>query len=224
MNLRENLNQGSAQSFHDACRVMKFGNVLRCMKATLRKALPAVDAAQLSSLQQFALDPAAPASTVLRAYSRSATAGTGELTVKLANVTPGSGEIGVAPNGGIVVLAADAHLDVDVEYMPAEGELVVLKSMPVIPGTGVCAIPPKYVTRGIVYLTDANVTSGTTLGRKNVRAPAAGAPATTLVRLDVAKGSIQFAVADAVTVADIALFVAPETGLNTALQTDYNFI
>lgn len=222
LTFQDSLNAGSPQSAHDAARIMRFGDVLRKhLKVDLRRQAPLTDAAQLGTVWSFPVDNEAPAATILRAYCRVGTV-TGEYTPVAYGATPTTGQIAVAPNGNIVVLAADAPTDIDVEYMPSDGDVKVFANLPVVPGTGVCALPPAALTPGVVYLWDANVIVGTLLGRKNILVAAAGAPATGKARLDVAKGVVQFAVADAVTSATIALYLCTARNLDTLLQSTDN--
>jgi len=198
--------------------------VRKHLKVDQRMVVPAADAAQLSTLWQFPVDPQAPASTILRAYCRVG-ATTGPYTPVGYGVTPTTGQIAVAPNGGIVVLASDAPTNIDVEYMPSDGDLTVFVNVPVNPSTGVCLLPIPASTPGVVYLWDANVTAGTVLGRKNILIGGSGAPSTGQARLDVARANVLFAVADAVSQVTLTLYLCAAVNLDTLLQsTDNCFI
>ena len=230
---RQALNVGSSQTFHDASLQMRFGNVLRKhLKVDLRMKTPAVDAAVLSTLAVFPMDPEAPASTILRGYARVAGQGGGtpvELAVQALYTTPQTGQVAIAPNGKIVILAADKYSSVDVEYMPADGAQVILKNCPVT--SNAYALPTAVTSRGVVYLVDANATAAGVTGRKNIESPSgSAASATNKARLDLAKTSVKFAAADAVTLCDLTLYIGnvsdteDNTDLDALLQSDSNLI
>lgn len=232
---RQNLNQGSPQSFDDARLQMAFGDVLRKhLKFDLRRKTAALDASCLATTPRIPLDPEAPASTILRAYARVGGSGTpGELTPAALYVTPTTGQIGISPNGSIVVLGTDLYSDIDVEYLPADGDLIVRTGLVV--ASNAVAVPADLLARGIVYLIDVNATVGTTTGRKIIQSPSGSAASTASSRLDVAKANVKFGSADAVTLADITFYVgkigpaASRNGsgnvdLDALLQADSNLI
>ena len=208
--VRQAMNKGSITGLASFFLLMGLGNVFRKhLKFDLRQQTPVVDptGSQLGTLNIVPTDQHAPAAVILRAYARAGTGTPGELTVEPYGTTPATGQIAVAPNGDIVTLAADAWTGLDVEYMPADGNVVQLNGLPVIPGTGVCAIPQKYVSAGLVYLLAASEVTPTALN-KIIVVPGT-APATGKANLNVAKSQVQFAVADAVTSANVTLYVAP---------------
>jgi|SRR5271166_334273 len=229
--VRQALNNGSITGLPSFFNQMQLGDVLRKhLKIDLRQQTPAADpsGSQLSTLDIVSQDQNAPASVILRAYARAAGGGggtPGELTVEPYGTTPTTGQIAVGPNGSIVTLATDLWLGLDIEYMPEDGDVVVLTNQPVIPGTGVMALPSKYTTApgGVVYLLAAAEVLPTALN-KIILVPGT-APATTKANLNVAKTQVQFAVADAVTLANVVLYVCKGSvpgsqNLDTYLQSD----
>lgn len=172
---------------------------------TVRKAAPAASPYQLATLQAIVLGDYKKASSILRATVRAGGV-TGELAVQAYGATPITGQIAVAPNGDIVVLATDAITDIDVHYVPSQVEVVEL-TVDGLVGSEL-PIPAKYTARGVVSLLEAEVLAGTTLGKKIILVPGA-APATTKANLDVAKTKVQFnSATDAVTKARVKIGVA----------------
>lgn len=218
MTLKDSLNRANPNSLSDHFRSLGLGDVIRqSLKTDLYHKVPAVDAAQLSTVQQIGLASDARASVVNRAYARVGTV-TGELTPAAYGATPSTGQIAVAPNGDIVVLGTDAITLVDVEYMPVKGDVVVLTAVPVASNSA--ALPKSVTDLGALVLIDANVTKGTTTGRKIVLVPASSNPATTKANLDVAKTHVLFASADAVTECTLTLLVTPAKDVNALLAGD----
>lgn len=225
MTLKTDLDRADLNTVADGLRLAKLGQMLGGeLKQVRRKVnMDALgrDPSDLATLDSYVVQDA-PALTVLRAYARAGSAGTGEMTVVAVNVTPTAGEIAVSPSGSIVTLAADALTDVDIEYMAMRGEVVEITGAP---ATGVLAIPAQYTARGVLYLLEAEALAGAVTGRKIVVAPAAGLPATTQARLDVAKANVSFNNAtDAVTSARAKLFVAYEDELIDTLESDANLV
>lgn len=212
--LRAHLDFANPNSLPDEFRQLGLGGMIRALPTSLRRKVPAAAAEQLGTLQQVGLANDGKAAAIFRAYARAGGV-TGELTLVAFGATPATTQIAVAPNGDIVVLAADAITDLDVQYLPAKYDLVTM-TLPVIPGTGVCALPASVTASplGLAFLISANALVGTATGVKNVLVPAAGAPAAGKVRQDVAGANIQFAVADAVSSALLTLAV------NCAIDVD----
>lgn len=220
MTLAADIDRGNLNSVADALRLIKAGQTLQSdLKQTRRNV--DMDALGVNPFDLGTLDalvPAVPAMNIFRAYARAGTAGTGEMTVVAPNTTPATGEIAVSPAGNIVTLAADAITDVDVEYMPARGDIFEFTGDV---ATGVMALPSQLTTRGVVLLIEAEALAGTITGNKVVLAPAAGLPATLTARLDVAKANVQFNDAtDGVTRARVKLLVAAAVEMTTVLEGD----
>jgi|HubBroStandDraft_3_1064219.scaffolds.fasta_scaffold00043_7 hypothetical protein len=208
--IRQYLDVASPQGLADVLRLILFGRFMRSQDVVLQTAAPAADLSQLSTLSSFNLDVQAPAASVQRAYSRVGT--TGELANQAVNTTPSTGQIAVAPNGGIVVLTSDAQTNVDVEYRPEIGYSLFYPSAPVV--SNVWTPPPAIVAQGIVYLQTAIADTGTTTGQNVIVAPGSASGTTKQANLNAAKTVVQFHTADAVLSADITIFVRPGTYLD----------
>ena len=218
MTLKAALDRANPHSLPDHMRAVAIGSILRGQIPQNRFGVnPVADAAQLATLEQISLPDDARAWSLVRAYARAGGATLGELSVQAVNTTPATGQIAVAPNGDIVVLAADAWTAIDLVYVPVRGDVVSF-DLPV--ATHVLTLPTSNldVARGVLYLIDATATAGTSTGRKIILAPGAGAPAAGQARLNLAKGTVTFAVADAVTRATVKLLVAPEIDVHTLLE------
>lgn len=219
MTVKAALDRANPNTLPDLFRQLGLGQILRGqIPQVIRRRLPVDDAAVDGSLEAVILADDSRAAVVHRAYARAGMV-TGELTPVAYGVTPMTGEIAVAPNGDIVVLEADAITDLDVVYTPERGDVFTL-DLPVVPGTGVLTLPASVTTPGVVYLIDADATAGTVTGRKEILVPAAGEPAAGNARLNVAKTTVQFAVADAVSRATVRLLVASALDMNVLLEAD----
>ena len=217
---RDQLDKANPNTLPDHLRALLLGTVLATMLPQVRRnKVPAADAgSSVSTVEVIALPNNAKANSILRAYARTGTAGMGALVIALPGVTPASGEIAVASNGDIMVLAADALTNIDVEYVPERGDVVVLTGVPVV--SNVATLPASVTSKGAVLLLDANPTTATSTGRKRVLSPSASTPATGACRLNVAKTTVTFASADAVTVATLTLLVASADDLADILEAE----
>jgi len=213
--LKNQLNLTDPNTLADMFRELGLGDMLRALPTTLRKKVPAADAGVLGTLQAVVLAEDAKAHSIFRAYARTATAGAGELTVAAPNATPTTGQIAVAPNGDIVVLAADAILDLDVVYLPEKYDTIEL-TLPVASNS--MALPAWVTARGVVALLEAVATAGTATGKKIILAPSAAAAAAGQARLVVAKSSVTFNNTDAVTAATVKLAVASAINVDALLS------
>lgn len=215
---KDSLNRSDPNTLADLLRVFGIGNTL---EGHVPQHLAAVDmdalganAGNLATLDVIALPDGSKASTITRAYARTGTAGTGPLTIVAPDVTPATGEIGVAPNGNIVTLAADALTDIDVTYIPQRGDVVES----VYPATAhVVSLPAGVTDRHVITALEVEAVEGTATGNKVVLTPGAGAPAAGQARLNVAKTTVTFAAADAVTRARIKVLVAPRDAQQLAV-------
>lgn len=162
---------------------------------------------QLATLHVQPLDPCAKAATVDRVTVKAGSV-TGELTMVAPNATPATTNAAVAPNGDIVVLAADAITNADVFYTPMKLEAREIE-LPVDASTGIALIPTDLKNRGVVYLHSAEALTGTVSGKKRILAPGAVNPATPQCRLSVLKDQINFTVADAITKVKVTLCIHP---------------
>lgn len=218
--LLDGLNRASPSTAFDYARGPGLGNLLAGAPLLRRKVninALGVSASQVATLDCMPMDASIKAATILRAYARAGSAGTGEMTVAAFGATPTTGQIAVAPNGDIVTLTSDAITDLDVLVAPFVCQSVTLTDLPVVAATGVCALPQWVKDRGIVYLHSAIVTAGSVTGTKRVLVPGATNPATPQARLSVAKDQVNFTVADAVTKATITLSLAPSVEVYSAM-------
>lgn len=209
--VKTSLNRANPNSLPDMNRKIKMGSVL---EGHVPQHLFGVDmdalganVGNLATLDALSLPDGSKAAEILRAYAKTATAGAGVLTVVAPDATPGTGEIAVAPNGNIVSLAADALTDVDLVYVPQRGD-VVDSAFPV--ASDVLTLPSSITDLGAIAALEVEALEGTATGNKIVLTPAAGAPAAGQARLNVAKTTVTFAAADAVTRARVKVLVAPK--------------
>ncbi len=225
---RSDLNRAPAGSIPDQLRVLKLGDLLLGqMVQSKRKLNPSalgVNPSTLGTLHALQLGNNARAASVLRATVRAGGV-TGELTPVAYGTTPTTGQIAVAPNGDIVVLAADAITDMDVVYAPERGE-VMSPVFPVVSNVLTLPSSAPWMANGVVLLLAATALNGTSVGSKIVLAPGAGAPAAGQARLNIAKNTITFAVADAVTRAQVTLLlgVTPAADLQAVLDETDDYV
>jgi hypothetical protein len=218
--LKNQINLGDPNLLGDQVRALAVGDMLRALPTTLRRKVPAADAGSLATLLAVVLPDDAKAHSIFRAYARAATAGQGELTVVAPGTTPATGQIAVAPNGDIVTLAADAITDLDVVYLPEKCDPVEL-TLPV--ASNVLTIPSTYTSKGVVLLLEAVALAGTATGKKIILVPGAGAPAAGQARLNLAKSTVTFAGADAVTSATVKFAVVSAIDVDALLTAAATF-
>jgi len=212
--MKEAFDDANLNNVMDLLRKLKFGALIQQLALWLIGKDPAASTSQLATLESIPLPDGQKAAAIKFAYSRAGTV-TGPLTPVAYGVTPATTQVAVAPNGDIVVLAADAITKLDIAYEPMP-KYEVVEVVDVIPAVGVAAIPQKWKDRGVLFLLSAEIVTGTTLGASKVLVPAAGLPATTQARLDVAKDNVQFNNAtDAPTKVKFKLAVAPEVSMET---------
>lgn len=223
--LQEAFNRGNANALPAAFQKIKLGDVLRALPTFLRKQVPVAGAAangNLTTVDIIKLPDNAKASTVRRATVRAGGA-TGEFTAAVPDATPLTTQVGVTPCGDIAFLhAGDLVTDVDVDYQPARGEVVEFTG---VPATGVLTLPTEWTDRGVLYLLEAEVLAGTTLGLKIILTPVAGAglPATTKAQLTSNKTTVSFNNAtDAPTSVRVKCLIATKDSedLNALLPAD----
>lgn len=218
MTITDVLNLAKVDTITDLLRKIAIGFILRTqLTQVLRRKDPAATSYNLATVEAVGVVPRAPAAVVNRATSIVGTV-TGELTPVAFGVTPATGQIGVAPNGDVVVLAADAITSLDVVYTPERGEVFEV-TLPV--ATHVLTLPSVVTTRGVVLLLEAEALVGTVTGKKIVLVPAASAPATGQAKLNIAKTTVTFATADAVTSARVKVWICASSSndLDTILES-----
>lgn len=217
--LKESMDRANPNTLSDGFRVVQIGKTLASdVKQTKRKVNfddLGVSASELATLDALVLPEDARAGTVLRAYGRTGTAGTGEMTVAAPNATPATGEIAVSPSGNIVALAADVLTDVDVEYIPVRGDVFEFTG-PV--SSGSMALPSSITDRGVILLLSAQA-QAPSVADQIVVAPGA-TPITGQAALSEAKDSVEFLAGDGHTEATVRLLVVASVDANAELEAD----
>lgn len=219
---KEQLNKSNTNNIADLLRQVGIGDVLRALPVCKRK--PTLTAGALanyngSTLSVLVLPPDAKAAFIERATVRAGTA-SGEFTTQAFGATPITTQCAVTPCGDIAFLGTDAPTDLDVVYTPEKGEVVDFASLPVT--SNVLTIPASLTARGVVLLMEVEALTAGTTGRKQILTPGAGAPSATQARLNVAKSTITFASADAVTTARVKILVASKLDMDTFMNADAN--
>ena len=223
--LKEAFNNANPNTLPTLLSRAKLGNLLRTFNVQLVKAVPAaaplsLAQPQLATLHKVILPDDAHASSIRQAWSRAGTV-TGRLVPQAPDATPTTGQIGVAPNGDITVLAADAITSLDVEYEPLKYDMFLYEG-PVVAHD--LALPAAHVARGVLMLIAADGTLGAQTGRKIVVAAGARTTTDTHVNMDVTKTLVQFDATDAITYAKVIYAVAPEYNLHVALSAETDII
>lgn len=216
LSLREIASQITLNVLSDLFNIIDLGQFLRGSHTFKPRCLPVLAPGEhAATLQRVPKSSNSPALAVDYIYARAGTGTLGPLT--LAAYPPAAGQYSIAPNGDIVVLTADAWTALDVAWRPLRTKLVTLL-LPVV--SNVLTIPAAYTAKGVAYLISANATTATAGGFKNVLAPGAAAPAAGQARLNLAKSTVTFAVADAVTYATVVLAVDPDVDMDAILSAD----
>jgi hypothetical protein len=243
--LAKALNDTQPAQLSDMLRTIGLGSFLRRASATLRRQNPNLQAAgvasayDLATLQTLVLPDDAKAKSISRAFGRvnGNSITLGELTVAGVAATPTTGQIGVSPAGNIVFLGTDLWSDVDVDYTPADQDVVEL-TLPVVssvltipsqyagtagsgsPATGVANVSNNVAGAvGVNMLMEVESLVGTVTGKFIVVAPSASAPGTTKEAcLSGTKGTVLFKSSDAVTSARVKLGVFRAIDMNALLE------
>jgi hypothetical protein len=221
---RESANRTNPNTLADLLRKLGLGDLLLGqMVQSLRAQDP--DAAgtsgyNLATLDALPLPDHSKGAVVLRATARAGTV-TGALTPAAYGATPTTGQIAVAPNGNIVTLAADAITDLDVVYVPERGD-VIETYFPVV--SNVLTLPASITDRHVVLLEEVEAVEGGTTGKKIILVPGGTPSAGQAALTDVAKTSVTFASADAVTRARVKLLVAATADLQSVLTAGADLI
>ncbi len=215
---RASLDITNPNTLADHLRVIALGSLLAGQMPQVRRNVNpdalGVSPYSLATLDAVVLPAHAKASVILRATVRAGVGGTGEYTCDPFGTTPGGADVAVSPSGDIVFLGTDVVTDVDLVYIPERGD-VVEAVFPV--AADVLTLPASLVTRGVVLLAEVEALEGGAVGNKIVLIPGAG-PAAGQAALGIAKGTVAFAAADAVTRARVKLVVTAAEGLAEALE------
>lgn len=204
----------------DICRIVKFGSVLRAVTTFLRKRnadAAGVSPYDLATLDVLQLPDDAKGCTILRASAKAGTGALGELTVVAFGTTPAAGQIAVTPAGNIALLALDAYTDLDVVYQPDKYDVFEVE---LTVTANVLMLPALMTTPGAILMMEAEATAATSTGKKIILAPGAGAPAAGQARLNLAKTTVTFAVADAVTKARVKIAMSAATDVDALLTNN----
>lgn len=206
------LNRADPNTIADVLRQIAFGRVMvgqipQCIR---RKDGSVNSPYNLATLGTIVLPNEAKAASIVRATAIAGTAAAGELAAQAFGATPATTQIAVAPNGDLVFLLTDAYTAVDVTYIPERG-FSVETFFPVV--SNVLTLPNSVVGggKGVALLTEAEAVSGTSTGKKIILVPGSGAPSAGQCRLNLAKTTVTFATADAVTRARVKLLCVETT-------------
>lgn len=219
MSLRDALNRANPVDLLDIFRSIKLGDLVRAWRTQLYKQVPTtLSAKMIANADAIFLPNDAKASKVVRAYARSGTGTPGALIVDAPPMTTATaaGHVNVSESGDITFATADAWTAVDVDYEPVHQDIFT-QQFPVV--SDEIVLPTKWTTPGVVALLSAHVDAGGVTGDFAVVAPSDSKPGTTKqVNLKLAKGSVLFKAADAVTLATITVGLVPATDLNALLE------
>ena len=243
------LNTAPAGQIADIMRAIGFGSITRRLSATLRRQNPNAQTAgtaspyDLGTLQVIFLPDDAKAKSISRVCAR-ANAGSvanGELTIEPAYTTPSTTQVAVTPSGNIAFLGSDEYSDVDIDYTPADQDVIevtlpVVSNVIVLPtsiaGTAGAGTPATSTAAavnnvgnavGVNMIMEVTALAGTTTGNFIVIAPGSAPGTTKEVNLDVTKSKVQFKSSDAVTLARVKLGVFRAIDLNALLEAPCNF-
>ena len=214
---RASLDNANASTLPDQLRLIAFGSLLQGQIPQVRRRLNPValgtNPHTLSTLHTIVLPDGGAAASIVRATVRAGGV-TGELTPVAYGATPATTQIAVAPNGDIVVLAADAITDMDVTYIPERGD--VLEAVWPVASNAV-VLPSAVTSRGVVTLLEAESVEGTLTGKLRILVPG-GSATTGLAALNVAKSQVNLAAADAVVRVRLKLLVTAKEDLCSVLE------
>ncbi len=221
--LQDALNRAQPQSLPDMFRTLGLGDMLASLPKSIHAALPAVGSYNIATIRTIPLPEGMKALSVIRAYARAGGSATpGPLAIEAdAATAPSTLSVKVTPTGDIAFLGTDAWTSVDVDYIPAQYDIVEA-TCPCVAGTGVVTLPPSMTGPGVLGLMEAEILVGTLKAKKFIVAPAATAPATTLAGLNLAKTSVFVAIADAATSVRIKVMVARAINVGALLVADSN--
>ena len=215
---KDSLNAANPNNLADLLREFDLGDFLRAMPTQLHAQAPAADASNLSTVRVVKLPDDAKACTVLRATGKAGSV-TGEFAPQAFGTTPATTQVAVTPCGDIAFIGTDAPTNVDLAYVPERGEVM---EFTLDVASHVLTIPSPYASR-VKLLLEAEATTGTTLGKKVILIPGSSAPSATQARLNVAKTTVTFATADAVTKARVKVLLAPASSVAAKFDEDAKY-
>jgi len=221
--LKDMLNRANPQELADMLQFCGLGNLVRSMKTYLHATTPAANAFASQDSGAHAcislyLPDDAKAATILRATARGGTT-TGEYAPQAYAASLTTGQVTVAASGDIQVLTADAPTGFDVFYEPDKYDVFLVSNVPVTSNAvALNTVFPTQFAQGIKFLMEATATAGTSTGQKFIQPPSASATTAGGARLNVAKNTVTFATADAVTTCTLKIALVPAFDLNAALE------
>lgn len=206
-------------------QIIGLGAVIRSLRTFKRNMAPdaTLNAYVIQTgAQSITLPESAKAAKLKYVYARGGTGTKGALTVDhglwdAVNTAPAAGHCAVGPTGDLLFASADAWTILDYEYEPEKYDVYEI-TLPVVPATGLCALPAALVAKGVIFMMEAEALVGTTTGKKVVQVPADSAPSTGLANLKIAKDNVYFATADAVTSARLKFAVASAIDVDAVLE------
>ena len=221
---KDTLNDANPTSLGSALQQVRLGDIIRSLPLKRYKLVPtAASATVIATTDTIILPDDAKCEKLLKVYVRT---GSNSVTGALLcdegaqTTTITTGHAARTEAGDIAFFATDALTLVDIYYMPAKMDVVTL-DLPVVAGTGICALPTWVTAKGVHMVMGAVITAATNKGTCAVITPSASVPTTTLnVNLNVPKTQVQFRIADAVTRATVKLGLIPATDLDALLQAD----
>lgn len=224
-----NTNQDAANSSNlgilaDLFRKLGLGDLLRGqLPQVLRHQDPVASAAPgIAASERIALPNTGKACKIERCTSRAGTT-TGEFTIDgYTQTAPAAGHVGISPNGDLMFAPSADTTNVDITYIAERGDVVELTLN--ITATDEISLPTSLTDRGVVLLAEAESLAGTLTGELHILLPTNSNPATGKAVLNIAKGKVLFAAADAVTRARLVLVVATSKDLNSVLSEARNLL
>jgi len=208
--IKDVLNQANPSVIASQLRVCKVGDIFRALPVYAKGlSMTVAPTDMIATVGSFQLPNDAKAEVILRAYGRTNTGSVsnGPLTIAAGRMTsaPSTLNVQVTESGDIAGLASDAWTAVDILYIPRKFSSVITLTLPVVAGTGVCALPPAVTSAGMDSLLSATVTVGSVTGPAFVIANGTAPTNTHNVNMDLSKTQVQFRVADAVTAATLTI-------------------
>jgi hypothetical protein len=225
--LKAALNSASPGVLADMFRAMGLGDFVRSMPTRLRNKNPGAVATNpyvAAAAQCLTLPDDAKALFIYRAYARVGTGTAGPLTIDsadayTANANPAASHIVVGPTGDLLMHGADAWTSIDVVYLPEKYDIKE-STLPVTAGNTTWTPPASFGEVLSVLEVEAILPTDTKL----IVDPPGTAPAAGHAALDLAKATVQFHAADAVTSARVKYAVASAIDVDALLEAVSNFI
>jgi hypothetical protein len=200
-----------------------FGKILSALpRQVMRAAVNLNPTDMIAAVDSIKLPDDAKAISILYAVAVTGSGTKGVLTVDAGVMTtaPAAGHCQVTASRDIAFADADAWTGVDLVYQPLKLDVVEL-TLPVVGASGVLTIPTTYAGR-VVVLEEATVLTATAgVGVCKVVTTADTNAGTTLTaNLNLAKTTVLFRAADAVTSAKVKLGLVPVADVHALLESE----